>query len=48
MKVDELRVSRVSIDTPQSRKGRLVADALRQSIDNLKRKGIFKNGIAEN
>jgi len=33
MKVDELRVSRVSIDTPQ--------DALRQSIDNLKRKKVF-------
>ena len=44
-----------SIDTPQSRKsawgrlpaGRLAADALRQSIDNLKRKGILKNGVAE-
>jgi len=40
MKVDELRVSRASIDTPQ--------DTLRQSIDNLKRKGILKNGVAEN
>jgi len=51
MKVDELRVSRASIPindigTPQSRKGRLAADALRQSIDNLKRKGILKNGVA--
>jgi hypothetical protein len=41
MKIDELRVSRASIDTPQSRKGRLAADALRQSIDNLKRKKVF-------
>lgn len=33
MKVDELRVSKASIDT---------------SVDNLKRKGILKNGVAKN